>query len=216
MSGANQILKRRLPNDTGNGYCPISYRELDSADDPLITYWDKEIQPHIKKDRPNAPDADWNWRAIHNNVSLVGSPIPLVTLSKAPKIYALTYMTSNGEVPAGLMALLEEERWPFDHSMNAVYCFYISSAMPKVLRKCINEEAPKAVGRTLLHYAVYRSHIRKAGGRLWLHADPKGGADLKNWYKNCKMKVLPKSNSGKMITVPGLIRTNDGRYMYYD
>ena len=75
---------------------------------------------------------------------------------------------------------------------------------------------PKLVGRAALDAAMVVSASCGAGGKLWLHADPKG-VDLISWYSS--IPGLTRVSERQFSELPGspipiriAQRKNDGRY----
>ncbi|TGD99872.1 hypothetical protein [Methylobacterium nonmethylotrophicum] len=73
---------------------------------------------------------------------------------------------------------------------------------------------PKMIGRAALDVAACIA-LNECEGRLWLHADPKGGPRLLSWYRNLGMEIV---DPATYPTLPGFSsgRFNDGRYLNFD
>lgn len=94
---------------------------------------------------------------------------------------------------------------------HAVFVWYISTAPARVLQLYMRTAfVPKALGQASLDIAITRSFMAGLGGRIGLHADPKGGTELMEWYKGRKMTNFPAG-----LKLPRSIRVNDGRFFFY-
>ena len=111
--------------------------------------------------------------------------------------------------PAAMVALLERERW-FDGGGLATFVWYLSTAPSHLLQLEVNgsRTVPKLVGRAAIDSAM----VVSAGGKLWLHADPRG-VDLMLWYGT--IPGLTRISERQFSILPGppvVRRRNDGRY----
>ena len=75
--------------------------------------------PFIRADATR-PDRDWDWLW----------EIPILTFAvgvvRRPRLFQLSLATDD--FPLGMIALLENERWPQDFALPAVYVWYVTAA----------------------------------------------------------------------------------------
>ncbi len=76
------------------------------------------------------------------------------------------------------------------------------------------DRVPKRLGTIALDVAVTHSFNHGGHGRTSLHADPKGGDRLLEWYQGKGMKVLP-TDRRIPFGPRRFLRPSDGRYCYY-
>jgi hypothetical protein len=116
------------------------------------------------------------------------------------------------------MSLLVE-RYPdlHDPERESVFLWYLSPAPEEFFqsgRGRVLECFPKALMAVGMDMAITHSYNVMRRGRVGLHAAPKGGQALFDWYSD--------PARGGMISIPpagrlaGGWRRNDGRYFYHD
>lgn len=156
--------------------------------------------PFIARDRSRA-DRDWDWRM----------EVPLLTfglgLARKPRMFQLR--TADTHFPLAMVSLLEHERWIGNRRRPAVFLWFMAGA-PAVA--VADHGAPRLITAAALDIALTISLNGAAQGRLWLHADPRGGGKLMDWYANRGLERVPADT-----TLPGprvSERVNDGRYFW--
>lgn len=167
--------------------------------------WAKKVHwPYIagvasRSDRDWGPD--WHFR-------IPGAFLAGRTLRRSRMFRLVSVHTRS---PIGIILLLESERWVADQNRPAVFVWYCSGAPDAYLTY---HGHPKMVHRAVLDIAVTVSLNGPADGQLWLHAEPKGGQALLDWYAG--RGLLPLAAS---LDLPQPIigsRVNDGRYFCLD
>lgn len=161
--------------------------------------WASLVHDKFIKIDPTRADRDWEWRVL----------IPITTfgggLKRRPRMFQIASAASD--FPLGMVALLENERWIGNEKQTAVYVWYVTGA-PKAAVAHLG--TPGLLTVAALDIAVTCSLNDAARGKLWLHAAPRGGANLMNWHRSLKLEEIPANEA-----LPG-IRTNDGRYFRLD
>lgn len=205
----------------------MRFRILDSLESPeaeeferYVVWWHRHIQPEINKLTDRA-DRDWDWRRIY----WVTRAVARVTRQK-PVSFAICIVPKDDPLllPCALVQLAGRYPALNDHAESAVYLWYMADAPKSVLAGLRPEDQtttqlalsdiPKMLGTVALDTAVTRSFKDGLRGRVGLHADPKGGTKLFQWYESRGMKNL----AADAKLPPGIRRiivANDGRYFYY-
>lgn len=184
------------------GPCAIWVEEL--VDRGRIDWWMDNIQPVIAQDQ-NRTDADWDWRAYYDYLRMA-------FLRREPCFFALC-MDNNDEVIVLALAMcLADESYPVDKSLRSLFGWYLTAAPEVALAKYLHpDDMPKLIGRGCLDSALIKSVATGNMGRIWLHADEKGGQELFDIYINWKMINIPRG-----VRVQRFLKNrNDGRYFYY-
>ena len=118
---------------------------------------------------------------------------------------------AEDDFPFAMIAILENERWIWDHRQPAVDLWYLAEAPAAAVAA---RGAPKLLGAAALDVAVTASLNGAANGHLWLHAAPEGGGRLLDWYARRRLERVP---LGTRLPGPRILgRVNDGRYFYVD
>lgn len=154
--------------------------------------------PYIRDD-PARPDRDWDW--LYR--------IPMLTFAvgavRRPRLFQLSL--ADTDFPLGMVALLENERWPDDPDLPAVYVWYLTGAPSAAVA---GRGDPRLLTTATLDIAVTVGLNGAAHGRLWLHALPEGGETLSDWYVAKGLQYVAPG-----VSLPSsvfLARENDGRY----
>ena len=191
---------KRLPAASGN-FIPVAVREIRPSLRPSYRArrWETLVHaPYIRVDGAR-PDRDWDWVW----------EIPILTfavgVARRPRIFQLSLALDD--FPLGMIALLENERWPTDHAQPAVYVWYVTGAP---FAAVAGRGDPKLRTAATLDIAVTIGLNSAADGRLWLHAAPEGGDTLLRWYTEKGFEQV----AGHIVLPSGLLvpRENDGRY----
>jgi hypothetical protein len=198
----------RLPVSGSNHLVDIDIVEVKEDDWNILKSWDEKVGQHLQE--TNRADANWKWHSRIAPIVFYGG------FRRRPRIFQMTI--GRDKVPAAMIAILEEERWVENSSENAVFLWFLSTAPDAYWQTVVNDlpGMPKLVGRAALDVALTIALDGLTAGKLWLHADPKGGHGLRAWYgTDCGMTCLGKR---AFPTLPGFspsIRSNDGRYFCF-
>jgi len=197
----NRSYITRLPIKK-SGDCQVWIEEL--ADRSLIDWWVTNIQPEISKDR-DRPDCDWDWRLQYNIFRRIFA-------KRQPYFFALC---TNGRAETVVLALcfcLAEERYPPNNKLRSLFGWYLTSAPKHILRRHLEKtRVPGLIGRGSLDAILVKSVAQGHKGRVWLHADPKGGKPLLRKYSGWGMDRIPENVSVRRFRND----VNDGRYFFY-
>jgi len=165
--------------------------------DRVVKWMTSVHDPYISGMAERA-DSTWRWNRIAKIVFGVGA-------LRKPRMLQLCARGSN--FPLGMVAILENERWPGDPRKPAVFVWYLSAAPPRAV---MDQGGQKALTAATLDIAVTISLNGPAEGRLWLHAAPAGGETLMDYYLKRGLEPIPRN-----AIIPGSMiapRDNDGRY----
>lgn len=191
---------KRLPTASGSTAL-VLVREIGPTVKPSYRAqrWETLVHaPFIRRD-PARSDRDWDW--------LYGIPVLTFAVGAArrPRLFQLSL--AGPDFPLGMVALLENERWPADHALPAVYVWYLTGAPSAAVTRWGD---PRLLTTATLDIAVTVGLNGAAHGRLWLHALPEGGGTLSQWYTAKGLETIAPS-----VALPSsifLARENDGRY----
>ena len=189
---------------TGNGgFVPLEVVDVPERDwGSCCADWDRTVGDALRQ-IPSRPDSDWNWRLIAK----------LLRLGRFRRPRLLQLRVGEKSLPAAMVALLERERW-FDGGGLATFVWYLSTAPSHLLQVEVSGSlgVPKLVGRAAIDAAMVVSATGEAGGKLWLHADPRG-VDLMLWYGTIPGLTRISERQFSILPGPPLVRRrNDGRY----
>jgi len=190
----------KLPLKSGEEQ-KVWVEELVNSD--RIKWWHKNIQPEIAN--LDQPDSDWNWKKLYSR--------RLVFPGKEPKFYALCMKDDEQDIVLSLCYCLCIEQYPVDLEKESLFVWYISRAPKQAIEKFVElQKIPGLTGRGSLDAALVKSLAKGHNGRVWLHADRKGGIDLLNTYISWGMTKIPETTSIFRFGV----ECNDGRYLFFD
>lgn len=171
--------------------------------------WHKQVKPVVAKIEDRA-DRTWNW-------PLLNLALRAAAPTRRPRLLQL--LVGPELRPAAMLALLASERW-IDGQPPSVFLWYVAAAPDSCLRVTTRQgrtDCPGLVGQAALDTALVISLRGDAKGRLWLHADPEGGAALPRWYALSAACTLIPDRAFPFL--PGDIargeRTNDSRYFAF-
>jgi len=122
-------------------------------------------------------------------------------------------------LPCALILLLGRDVALDDHARRSTFTWFLTTAPEAALLtipeyRLSEDTLPRRLGTITLDVAITHSLNHLARGRVSLHADPKGGQPLLEWYQTRGMTVLPPDR--KLPVGPRrLFAPSDGRYCYY-
>ena len=177
-------------------------------------WWHKYIQPEIRKLDDNA-DQDWRWPNIYRYTEALANYYEQEACGYTISIHKVGTPTL---VPVALLRMVSNYICLDQPEKQAPFIWYMSRAPASALQKLeISDRRllddnliPKMMGQIMLDTALIHSIRYFYQGNLGLHADPKGGTQLFEWYKNQGMNniPIPQGYNG--------YRTDDGRYFCYN
>ncbi|MCZ6813729.1 MAG: hypothetical protein O7F14_06710 [Alphaproteobacteria bacterium] len=108
---------------------------------------------------------------------------------------------------------MAEEQYPLNSNLRSLFGWYLTSAPKHILSLHLEKtRMPGLIGRGSMDAILIKSVAQGHEGRVWLHADPEGGASLLKTYSGWGMGRIPEHVSVKRF----MSEVNDGRYFYYD
>ena len=178
-----------------------------------VLWWHGHVQPVIDED-PARVDQGWNWLLYASFSAIAGT-----VLHRSPVGYCVGLVQGGRFVPCALAQLLGRYPALNDNDQRGSFTWFLTtaprSAMLDIAAYGLTEDhLPKRLGTITLDVAVTHSINHGGRGRMSLHADPKGGEQLLQWYRDMGMLVLPEDRR----LPPGprrLVRPSDGRYCYF-
>lgn len=177
-------------------------------------WWDEHVQPFIDA-KPERADSGWNWPwRIFNLTRLAGG-----ILGQRPTAFVAGVECASPPLflPCVMNLLVEAYADLHDPMLESVFLWYLSPAPEEFFRSGsgrILGAVPKALMAIGMDMTITHSYNLMRRGRVGLHAAPKGGKELFDWYSD--------PSRGGMIVIPkgqrlaGGWRRNDGRYFYHD
>jgi antirestriction protein ArdC/phage/plasmid primase-like uncharacterized protein len=175
--------------------------ETKVADSKDVSVWQKEVMPFEKSEVAK----DWNWE--QNRFFLV----PASKLAKQkPEFITL----KKDGVPVAMMLYAKEFREQVTTGVPQPtgFIWYVQKAPKEYLEKnnITEKKFDVKIATAILDTAVTLSLNGLPGGNVLLHADPKGGDFLLDFYSKQGFKKIP-LEAGERISVT---RANDGRYFH--
>jgi hypothetical protein len=201
-------------------------------------WWDEHVQRYINELPFARADQKWIWPRILATRALVAD-----LLLQQPIAYVVEVLDATGVFrPAVMLMLVDAYPYLPKHDLASVFVWYLSPAPRDYFVKELGiapDKAPdsKELMRAGMDVALTESYNRRLTGRLGLHAAPRGGDKLLDWYKSPAegerksrgggMKPLPPTSAlppgmrsavgrVKLIIGGSLKKRNDGRYFYHD
>jgi len=163
--------------------------------------WQKEVMPFEKSETAK----NWNWEKDTSEIGHAYSISKI--LGQEPEFIIL----KKEKIPIAIMLYVKNyyEYATTANKKDTAIIWYVQKAPKEYLIKCgINEkEFDIKISKAILDVSLTSS--LKESGNLLLHADPKGGNKLLEFYKQEGFRQLPKEQ-GRISASRG----NDGRYFY--
>lgn len=187
---------------------PIVVGELTAETADL---WHLHVQPAIRSG-PKQADQGWDWRKIRASKYLDPVPGPL---HRAVVNYAAYVPVGDLDVPCGLIQVVENYPTLVRDAEPQVFVWYFSVAPRGALQALAPQlRVQPRIGQILIDIAVTHSFWTGCEGRVLLHAAPRGGDRLLEFYRDLTMLSVPLGLRRPFIKFP--LRINDGRYFYFD
>lgn len=196
-------LVRHLPLDNGS----LVKATITEMTPELAEEWHLAYQPAINA--TSRADRGWSWPRIRGRFYWLSEQ-----LGQDPIAYCLGVPdNANNFSPVGMLLLAGRYPALNNHSDESVFAWFLAAAPEDLMHNRISRR-PRKVGRALIDAALTHSCIMGHDGRTGLHAHPKGGAQLMDYYqKSVGLQQLP-----ALTPLPRVRRLlgNDGRYFYAD
>lgn len=189
----------------------------------LINFWHNNIQPYINKHKKRS-DYGWNWY----NIEWRARALQILT-NQNPCGFAIVVpheiSGDKVDIPVVMIQLVANYPHLDDNKQNSSFLWYFSNAPEEALLQIKDPDTdqpllsdnrtPKLLGSLGLDTALIHSILEENAGRLGLHAAPKGGKRLFDWYLSKEMMNLPTSKA-LPNGVRSVVTGNDGRYFCYN
>lgn len=186
-----------------------------------LKLWETHVQPlidrhycHHGKDSPSKrgirADAGWNWRsiylyaAVHSRVHKPALAMCLVVKQAGAPEFPIGMLTVVPQLPCTAFGVMRDRG----------FAWYLADAPAEVYREVLKVPGIKGVAMVLLDCSLQATLDASGDGTHLLHADPKGGPKLTDFYiERCGMTRLPTSN-GPVTNV--LRRENPSEYFHFN
>ena len=165
-----------------------------------LSIWQEEAMPHEKSQA-----SSWNWHRVYKLGSMANTFLKqnteIVTLSKNDTLVGLMLIAKDFE------AMVE-----YGKKEKINFVWYLQGAPKGYLEEkgIDKKEFDIKIGTALLDTAIIKSFENVTEGRLLLHADPKAGDGLLEYYKTQGFKRIDDKNIKRISPA----RKNDGRFFY--
>jgi hypothetical protein len=193
-------------------------------------YWDAVIQPAIRTigdqerregKKHSRADHYWRWPRLRVLLPLAQSLIKrrcraLTVLLQRDLIWQEPWQgppkreDDPKAIPAAMILLIESYPWllPTTRTRHSTFTWFIAAAPKKVLQE-LGVVATPSLGSILIDTALITSITLGYQGRMWLHADRRGGQRLFDFYsKKCNLLNV---SDGFPLPSGSL---SDGRHFY--
>lgn len=178
-----------------------------------VAFWHQSVQPFVNAAAVSRADKRWRWSVLYMVTRIM------------PRFggYCITVPGPGGEsIPAGMLVVVRDYPWLRGRPYKSSFLWFLASA-PDNAMTALGVTDPPSLGRTLVDTGVVDSFRSGHEGRIGLHAAPKGGPRLFDFYKNiCKLLNLNKSSklpvglAGFKQALVSFPVANDGRFFYTD
>jgi hypothetical protein len=178
-------------------------------------WWDEHVQKPFIDAMPGRADSGWNWPWKIFNLTRLAAE----ALSQQPVAFVAGVECASPPMflPCVMNLLVETYADLADSRLESVFLWYLSPAPEEFFRSGrgrILGAVPKALMAIGMDMTITHSYNVMRQGRVGLHAAPKGGKELFDWYTDPArggMHAIPKRQR-----LAGGWRRNDGRYFYHD
>ncbi|KOY00318.1 hypothetical protein [Pseudomonas nunensis] len=171
----------------------------------LARHWHEAVQPivdsHYSHDglasQKIRADVGWRWP---NNLKLVAIHNYLTQLpgNFSEKGKAMCVVLSKGEqkFPIGMLSLVPKLHCNVQGvERQRAFTWYLSDAPAEVYEQLLCQPAVRGVAKALIDCTIQAALDEGGDGELLLHADPKGGRKLIDFYEaGCRMRRLSPRN----------------------
>ncbi|WP_322070605.1 hypothetical protein [Paraburkholderia bannensis] len=216
--------------DDGAGSYQIGIRPMITAD---VHYWNRHVQPLIKAQYDEWPasvpldclrhtdvdvgairaDVHWDWERIFLLAKCHNFLRPLADVRERAHAWCLELAGADGGVPVGLLTAVPVYASPIlGDGSKLGFVWYLADA-PTEFYVTMRLDPVAGVARALIDTAIQMRLDLGVDASVFLHADPKGGRKLIEFYGGrCGMKRVDKP---KRYISP-FRRGMPGEYFYLD
>jgi hypothetical protein len=187
------------------GSCLINIRHMAAAD---VRYWNRHVQPLIKAQYDEWPasvpvdwlhpagmdlgairaDVDWDWERIFLLAKCHNYLRPLSSAREQAHAWCLELSGTGGGVPIGLLTAVPAYGSPVQGDPSKMgFVWYLADA-PAEFYVTMRLDPVAGVARALIDTAIQMRLDLDDDAAVFLHADPKGGRKLIEFYgERCGM-----------------------------
>lgn len=191
----------------------------------LIRLWQHYVQPIVnERYQPWQPGCDsarvradvgWNWRqiSIMRGIHSFLSRAPGAPSSNAIGI-CLTLQQDGISFPIGMLTMVPKLQCQVADWGTRGFAWFLSDAPKEVYRNLLHIDPVHGVAKALLDCVVQATLAAGGNGEIVLHADPKGGEKLIEFYEGkCGMTRLERTNQ-PVVRFRG--NTHRDEFFYWD
>lgn len=171
----------------------------------LAKQWHEKIQPLVNSNYAHdgttskkvRADVGWRWPtylklvAVHNYLTRMPG-------NASEKGKAMCVVVSKGEqkFPIGMLSIVPKLHCNVEGvERQRAFTWYLSDAPSEAYEQFLNQPAVRGVAKALIDCTIQAALDEGGDGELLLHADPKGGRKLIEFYGvSCKMRRLSPTN----------------------
>lgn len=194
-----------LPRQTANGYEREDVYVIPMTSQ-MVQLWKQHVQPIIDRQYEVwSPDCDlarvradvgWDWYWIRTMGFLHST---LSSLPSAPsgdaQAYSIAVTHQEALFPIGMLTVVPKLDCRVDDQRTRGFAWYLSDAPKEVYEGILGKGYVHGIAKALLDCSVQATCDAGGSGELLLHADPKGGNKLIEFYEErCKMTRLELSD----------------------
>jgi len=191
-----------------------------------VTAWHTIIQPIIdatyshwtpgEDEYKVRADVGWDWSANYSLV-LVHNLARLLPNNASGRAFAMSLVVltdDDEEIPVGMLTAVPEFQCQIEGvSGTRAFAWYLSDAPREFYTGLLGVAPIRGVATALLDCAVISGISAGGNGETLLHADPRGGPKLQEFYrKKCGMKQVKMENGAISL----VRRFNTDQYFYMD
>jgi hypothetical protein len=181
---------------------------------PLIDNTYMHSSPHVEERRVRA-DVGWDW-SLNYAMALIHNAARLLPANMSGPARAFTVVVGpdNEEIPIGMLTVVPEFYCRIGGTAaKRAFVWYLADAPREFYTRVLHVAPVKGVASVLIDSAIQSGLDAGGSGATLLHADPKGGAKLQDFYmEKCGMQRVHMQEHA----ISALRRTNINQYFYLD
>ena len=183
---------QRLPFRTSQGIQMDALVEFLPMTTALASAWHARVQPLIdgryaSRGVASRADVGWNWNRIRARAIMHS-----LFLEPAIALALIVRDEHDTAFPVGMLTAVPQ-LWTEVQCIDRhrAFTWYLSNAPAEVYAKLLRMPPLRGVARALVDESIKQARRLGDDGAIVLHADPKGGTRLKDFYANdCGMSQL--------------------------
>lgn len=171
----------------------------------LARQWHETVQPLVNRNyshegsssKKTRADVGWRWPA-HLKLVAIHNFLTQMPGNSSEKGKAMCVVVSKGEqkFPIGMLSLVPKLNCNVEGvQRQRAFTWYLSDAPSEAYEQLLGQPAVRGVAKALIDCTIQAALDEGDDGELLLHADPKGGRKLIEFYQgSCKMNRLSPAN----------------------